>query len=433
MTGRLEFIRLPVLEDTRAAMLPGMNKGFAGVGFVCVQHLLETTGSLIESLLHLGADASKVFVLGKAYSTNRDVAKRLRGLGVQVFEGSAPVAPGRFEDAVRKDLSMLWNKARALAQDEVNTIVILDDGGRCLQTTPEWCLKQKRTIGVEQTQSGMARLPHGRLPIILVATSAVKKFIEAPMVARAILERIRGQIEPKDKLGIVGIGHIGRSVAAALEREGNEIALYDLILQRESFGRPLKATRSGGLRKLVMESDVLFGCTGVDIFGSSAVDESWFSRCRSLASCSSEDTEFRSLLRLCAAEDGQSPLAVNEDVVCMVGNEEVRVMRGGFPVNFDGSPESVPAEDIQFTRGLLLAAVWQAVAMAREVNSCVNRPVQLASELQQFITDRWFMYSTNRKSDYDPKILQGVRRKTWIENNSEGVQTALGRLSKMEW
>lgn len=432
MTDMPEFPELPVLEDTRTSMLRGMKKGFTGVGFVCVQHLLETTGSLIESLLRLGADANRVFVLGKAYSTNRGVAERLRGLGVQVFNGTVPQSPGRFDDAVRQDLSMLWDRAQVLAQDTVSTIVILDDGGRCLQTAPEWCLKQKQTIGVEQTQSGIARLPHGRVPIILVATSAVKKFVEAPMVARAVTERIRRQIERRDSLGVVGVGHIGRSVAAALERKGNAIALYDLIVQREGFGGPLKATRAGGLRKLVMDSDVLFGCTGVDIFGSSAVDESWFSRCRGLASCSSEDTEFRSLLRLCATDQGGGPLAVNEDVVCNIGSAEVRVMRGGFPINFDGSPESVPAEDIQFTRGLLLAAVWQAVAMSQASN-CVKRPVQLASELQQFIAERWFMYSSNRTGDYDPKILEGVRRKDWIEGNSEGLRIGLGRLSEVKW
>src|SRR6185436_4248552 len=63
------FAPLPLL-DRIASQVPGPQASLDGVTLVCVQHLLETSGSLIQTLVSLGLNPSNLHVLGKAYSSN---------------------------------------------------------------------------------------------------------------------------------------------------------------------------------------------------------------------------------------------------------------------------------------------------------------------------------------------------------------------------
>lgn len=65
------------------------------------------------------------------------------------------------------------------------------------------------------------------------------------------------------------------------------------------------------------------------------------------------------------------------------------MLRGGCPINFDGARESVPAEDIQITRALLLIGVLQAreILARRERQAPVFLP--LAPQLQSYAAVEW--------------------------------------------
>jgi len=79
-------------------------------------------------------------------------------------------------------------------------------------------------------------------------------------------------------------------------------------------------------------------------------------------SCSSEDKEFLSLLRVIA----QNSPAVDPmtDVSCVsYSGSKILVLKGGFPINFDRTPSCVPARDIELTRGLLLGAVYKRLQL----------------------------------------------------------------------
>jgi hypothetical protein len=83
------FPRLPVL-DRLIDKFAGGGRPFEGVGVVCVQHLLETTGSLLEALIRLGVQPEHIFVLGKLYSNCPEVQTRLRSIGVRVMDSRVP-------------------------------------------------------------------------------------------------------------------------------------------------------------------------------------------------------------------------------------------------------------------------------------------------------------------------------------------------------
>src|SRR5262249_958172 len=62
------------------------------------------------------------------------------------------------------------------------------------------------------------------------------------------------------------------------------------------------------------------------------------------------------------------------------------ILRSGFPMTLDGSRESVPADQIQLTRALLLGGVLQAL----EVPSDDHHAVMLSPQLQARLTSIWF-------------------------------------------
>jgi hypothetical protein len=415
-----QFRSLEVLAAVSQRYASRVAPHLGNTGIVCVQHLLETTGSLLEALLTLGVEPSNVHVLGKAYSTNPDVATRLRRLGVSVSNGTLPTHPGHFSEAVRDDLLKLWDSATSLRSGAIDTLVVVDDGGRCLTSVPEWCAAIPSVVGIEQTQFGMARLPYERFPVVLVARSAAKMYVEAPMIARAIAGRAASSLAATlgtHRRGVVGAGHIGSALLAEFQRNGFDVSVYDPVLS----GHTLPGIKKyASLYRLVRDTDVLFGCTGVDIFGTQVVDEEWFSRCRVLASCSSEDVEFQSLLRMYGVPVVDRVAHVVSDVNCLIGARGITVLRGGYPVNFDGTPDSVPAEDIQLTRGLLLGAIFQAVLLSKAQARC--EPVMLAPEIQQVVCEAWFAGDPRRELGYPTKLRRGVRRTDWLEGQSEGTR-----------
>ena len=74
------FGELPLL-DRIASQAPFPLGSLRGIMLVCVQHLLETTGSLIQTLLSLGLDPRNIHILGKSYSSNPGVEESFEDVG----------------------------------------------------------------------------------------------------------------------------------------------------------------------------------------------------------------------------------------------------------------------------------------------------------------------------------------------------------------
>src|SRR5690349_15117144 len=98
---------LKVVAKVSAKVQESIDSPFKDVAFVCVQHVLETTVSLFESILNLGATPDSVFVLGKAYSTIPAIEAKLKTLGVYVQPSNRDLR-GKFSAHIERDSAELW-------------------------------------------------------------------------------------------------------------------------------------------------------------------------------------------------------------------------------------------------------------------------------------------------------------------------------------
>jgi NAD binding domain of 6-phosphogluconate dehydrogenase len=350
------------------------------IGF---QHLLETTGSMIESLCELGVDPKKIFLQGKLYSSNNSVVNRLRELGIYVHPGSNYNTPGNFKVSAKRDIEILWEKVSSLLTYDQQKIIILDDGGICRQNFPRKLYKKHFVCSVEQTTSGL--FEETFVPIINIAKTQTKSIYEAPMIANAVLDRAFTQLPlffpANTKVAVIGTGNIGAAMVKALQNNKFSTFVFDKnssMLTEYPENIRLKNTINA-----LEKCDVVFGCTGRDIIPEPLYEKIKFMPAKKtfLFSCSSGDIEFQYLLSKCSSNNKHIL-----DNMFVKTAPHLQIMRGGFPINFDNSPESVPSSDIQLTRCLLLAGIFQATLAPR---MDPNSKVMLDQTWQNFINNMW--------------------------------------------
>ena len=96
----------------------------------------------------------------------------------------------------------------------------------------------------------------------------------------------------------------------------------------------------------------------------------------------------------------------------------IHLLRGGFPVNFDHTGESVPANEIQLTRSLVLAAVLQASAYFHDT-TIQNSVYALDPSAQKFIIKEWLKYQP--ETSFHTDDLDNFLNEEWLANNSNGL------------
>jgi len=411
------FAPLPLL-DRIASQVPGLRASFSVVTLVCVQHLLETTGSLIQTLVSLGIKPPSIYVLGKAYSSNSSVEKRLRGLGVHVVQAGRQLRWGEYSTQLTEDVSRLWKQvADGMEARRPDALIVLDDGGFCIKGMPSF--RDLAVVGIEQTMSGLALLDVPPLcPVIDVASSAAKQWIEPPMISEAVLARLERYRLPDSPVGVVGFGNIGRAMTQTLSRRQSLVSVFDENIGSE--GKSGATVFCESLSELYSKSETIFGCTGKDTLAG----KDWWPKLtgeKLLISCSSQDMEFRSIL-LTLNDELVSLEQLTSEVTVPLCQGKLRILRGGFPVNFDGSKESVPAADIQMTRGLLLGAIFQAASL---IGNGPTKPLRtmLLPELQRLVVSEWIQIRSSRRKCFERWLLDKFLQDdlSWIAANSGGV------------
>jgi len=401
---------------------------------VCLQHLLSTTGSLFEKFIKLGLRPQDTFVLGKVYSANPDVTKRLRSLSFQTFESRTPRSWGSYETELLVEVESMWDRAVThFRKSSVRQVVVLDDGGCVLASVPVGRLDFPVT-GVEQTMSGLAFQDAGRVhvPVVQVAASAAKKLIEPNLIQDAIFNRLsahKAYLEGSI-CGVVGLGNIGRAVLETLLKHHPFVFVFDIVDSALLEDLPSGAVACKSLKELLEKSNCVFGCTGRDLFEGN----NWWqglSGKRTLLSCSSHDTEFKSILTTLnnVGFTSKDKLA---DTTVSTHRGELLLVRGGFPVNFDGSLESVPAQDIQLTRALLMGGVLQAAERNTQLDEGYQ-PVILRPDLQIFIVNDWLRLVPFRKKDYAPEVINIFEKSSTITDQSAGGDQAAPETPERSW
>jgi S-adenosylhomocysteine hydrolase len=386
-------------------------RSFENTLFVCVQHGLSSTIDLVKCLVALGAKPHNIFWLGKPYSNNAKVVQEIKEIGVQVKANSKQTVYGGFDEVFAHDVSLLWNQVGTYYEQNHSTIhevIILDDGGKCLRATPHNLLYRKNLaiVGIEQTSSGINGVTkYYPLPIVNVAGSALKDILETPLIAEATKAKSFKELEPylegKNSISVIGFGKVGKAIAKMFANAGHQVFVYDPGLKDYYLPIHDKIRVVSNIGQACAAANIIIGCTGVDISAGDALQSFLTGNDKVLLSCSSRDVEFKTLLETVqAAQPLQEDVSPHETITYNVSSSGpvLKILSGGFPINFDGSPDSVNREHIQGTRAALLGASIYARHLAdlkrTAPGELVNKPgspnlLKLPAVLQQFIKDKW--------------------------------------------
>ena len=403
---------------------------------VSVQHMLEQTVDLFETIADMGVRRENIFALGKVYSNSNVVIKTLRKRGVTVVDSIMP-EPGQFDQFFEQDCRRLWQAvAEALASRRIKRILVLDDGGFCITAVPPELLKRYSMCGVEQTSLGMFLFEEKPPPFAVFswARAAVKLEIGGPIFSQCLIERLTTSLRERmvwqrEQLGLIGLGSIGRAMANLAAREGKQVFFYDPrrdlqvcpTLQRH-------VTRLESLEELMMRCDCVIGCSGRNPF-----KNNWPLNHKPgirLLSGSSGDQEFGPIINYLKTKPDFHVDEASWDVRSELGpSGPIQIAYLGYPYNFvSRAPEAVPTRIVQLETGGLLAALIQAnrylklceAGLAR--NSGIHR---VSPRAQRFVYEEWLTAMRALKIDivrtfgYDPLMLNAAQHEAWFAKNSE--------------
>ena len=402
---------------------------------VAVQHLLEQTVDLFETIVDLGLSRQNVFALGKVYSNSSVVIETLRNRGMSVVDTSIP-EPGKFDQYHEQDCKRLWHVVtEALARRRIKRILVLDDGGMCITTIPPELLKRYVVCGVEQTSLGMFLFEQKppAFAVISWARAAVKLEFGGPIFSQCQIDRLKTAIGrapvPGEQLGVIGLGSIGRAFAHLAAREGRSVLYYDprpglQILQTVHR----QVTRVESLQELMERCDYVIGCSGRNPF-----KDNWPLNHKpgiKLFSASGGDQEFGPIINYLKTKPD---FHVDHDTLDVSSEHgpcgPIHIAYLGYPYNFvSRAPEAVPTRIVQLETGGLLAALIQAhvyldlceAGLAR--NTGIHR---VSPRVQHLIYEEWLRAMRNLRIDiaeffgYDPALLRAAQHDDWFARNSE--------------
>lgn len=430
----LPGIKLPVMDALlNNALTKGKQDVLSKTAIYYVHHPLQTSINVIDSIIQLGAKPSNIFILGKRYSECEAVVSSLIQWGVYYQPCSMQTSIGNYASSFIRDINWLWAKLIEQISDDIEEILVLDHGGHAITYLPLMLLEHYKIIGIEKTTAGFIDSDKRGLPpipMIDVANSAAKKFLESPLIAEAVVSKIMSYL-PENKedfiFGVVGLGAIGQSVINRLRSLGCRLIAYDKNVQQlQSFQSTKGIHCTYDLAALIASCDYIFGCSGRDISEGRLEQFRLSSKNKTLISCSSEDKEFLSLLQMVNQKSSNLFDPLDDIEYKTEFGATIHLLRGGFPVNFDASGESVPAKDIQLTRSLVLAAVMQASSYFQDT-SIESGVYALDPSAQKFIIKEWLKYQD--ESSFHSDDLNNFLNEEWLANYSNGLLAYRDNLS----
>jgi len=365
--------KMPILEYVKSLHSSVSLRNILLIG---CQHILATTHLMLRSLYERELDPKNIFLLGKCYSSSRSVYREMLQDGIHVspmsfFFDSNQSFDEQFSDIVDRFLE------HSLSQVDLSTfnkIIVVDDGGQLITLSAKFLNGWKNVIGIEQTTAGYEKIKCSlQFPVINVARSQAKLVYESPLIAETVvkksLRRIASLNLPIQKILIIGNGPIGSSIYSALN-VGYELHVYDKNMNNEILNKRID------FEGLLRSVDLILGCTG-----NTSLPFAKFSHLKSgcvLISTSSSDREFDAVH---IRRKSKIAKGCHDDVEV----EGITLLNSGFPINFDGGRHSVPPNKIQFTRALLIAAIFQA----HETFESSPKLVPLDIEIQRQIVSKY--------------------------------------------
>ncbi len=424
-------LEMPILETVAKIGKELIN--FEDTAFFSVQHILKTNVPLFKHLIEdFKAKPNNIYLSGKGYSDSTVAEHGLKKLGLQYFKLESSYTTGQYQQHLRTHLKQVWHQfIDNLEKQNIKRVLIIDEGAHALETMPNFLCFEYAMAGIEQTRGGLYSPTVNSLPfpLVEVASSAIKRHLESPLIVEAVVKKLqvtlgaRTDIHAKTVFGVIGNGAIGLNVTRYLLERGYTVVAYDE--NKDAFNDFIHKNlyRVQNVNALIARADYILGCTGKDTLkdrAQSLLDSA--TNNQKLISCTSEDKEFYSLRK---AMDTQSSIELDNrgDIVYFTKmGAKITLVNGGFPLNFDQSGESVPANDIQLTRALMLGACIQAGLRASKPEGgteiALTERIQLDANLQRFVAQQFRQYQPlNRYSLAQWQLSQDLN---WIKNNSGG-------------
>ncbi|HJT28291.1 MAG TPA: NAD(P)-dependent oxidoreductase [Pyrinomonadaceae bacterium] len=438
----MQHSQLAPLEVTHALLDRALAAQFSldeDTALIAVQHLLEQTVDLFDTIAEMGVRYENIFALGKVYSNSCVVIKTLRNRGVTVVDSTMP-EPGEFDHYFEQDCKRLWKVAtEALATRRIKRILVLDDGGSCITTVPPELLSRYSMCGVEQTSMGMFLFEEKPPPFAVIswARAAVKLEIGGPIFSQCLIDRLTTGLREcrafqREQLGVIGLGSIGRAMATLAATEGKErkrVFFYDPRRNLQICSALRRhITRVDSLEELMMRCDCVIGCSGRNPFKNNwPINHKPGIR---LLSGSSGDQEFGPIINYLKTKPDFYVDENTWDVRSELGPcGPIQIAYLGYPYNFvSRAPEAVLTRIVQLETSGLLAALVQArmylklCEAGRARNSGVHR---VSASAQKFIYEEWLGAMRDLKIDivtmfgYHPVILSAAQHEAWFAQNSE--------------
>ncbi len=435
----MQYSHLSPLEVTHSLLDRALAAHFSleeDTALIAVQHMLEQTVNLFDTVADMGVRYENIFALGKVYSNSCVVIKTLRNRGVTVVDSTMP-QPGKFDQYFEQDCKRLWQvAAEALARRRIKRILVLDDGGFCITTVPPELLRRYSMCGVEQTSLGMFLFEEKPPPFAVIswARAAVKLEIGGPIFSQCLIDRLTTGLRERwafqrEQLGLIGLGSIGRAMANLAAREGKRVFFYDP--RKDLHICPMlkqHISRLDSLEELMMRCDCVIGCSGRNPF-----KNNWPLNHKPgirLLSGSGGDQEFGPIINYLKTKPDFHVDEKTWEVRSELGPcGPIQIAYLGYPFNFvSRAPEAVPTRIVQLETGGLLAALIQArmyLKLCEEGRACNSGMHRVSPGAQSLVYDEWLRAMRALKVDivkrfgYDPVMLNAAQHEAWFAKHSE--------------
>ncbi len=366
-------------------------------GYICVfiQHLLASNLSLIRSLERAGIGRGDLYIFGKAYSSAPQVVEYLRRNGYRCYNPTEGYHLDSSYDTLleHKIREVLGSVLPATDQP----VLVLDDAAKaiCILHEPEFTEHLPRVRSVELTTRGLRELKKIplRCPVVDIASSHVKKTVEAPLIGDSMADELSRFLNrwsgyyrpPSGDILLIGYGTIGKTVCRRL-RDRFDVTVYDHepepLAQAARDGHRITENPAGERFGIVV------GCTGSSDL---MLDDLSHNPGALFVNMSSSDLEFGlwkfgGTKKRAAATLGYpgAELPFHEFYGVENGDRKFFIANSGFPIDFTGENDPIPAEKIQITRALVLAAAWQAIRETH--NGIIELDREVQSELENIFT-----------------------------------------------
>lgn len=306
---------------------------------IILQHILPTT---VEYIDKVNSVYPVDLIIAIVYSANIETVELLRTKGYEV------VVPKDIDDMFNNS----WKLVEKKLQDSQYPLIVQEVGGYFANWTGEFAKYPHFKGCVEDTANGLWRYQAAEeksalaVPVLSMADTPLKH-VEDALIGDACvysLEKVmRSQMSSilaGVRCGVVGWGHIGKSVASAFAGRHAIVSIYDInpvvnmLAYAQGYNPP-------PLAQLLSEMDIIMGCSGRRSIRVDDLND--LKNGIILCSASSKDIEFdlKGFAKFCDIED----IVVGEPGKCVIQKFTVRstkkyfyVLKNGTPINFLDNP-----------------------------------------------------------------------------------------------